>query len=136
MKRWHLPELGRFLSVGVFNTLLGLAVIYACKWFFGAGDAVANAVGYGAGLVASFALNSRWTFDYRGPQGPALLKFLLVALLAYGVNLLAVLAAIHLLGLNGYLAQLLGVPPYTATSYLASKFLVFRRQPDATNGAS
>jgi putative flippase GtrA len=129
MIRPHLPELGRFLSVGVLNMVVGLAVIYGCKWFFGANDVAANAIGYAAGLTTSFALNSRWTFAYRGPQWPALVKFLLVALLAYGMNLLTVLLAIHVFGLNGYLAQLLGIPPYTATSYLASKFVVFRAQP-------
>ncbi len=130
MIRRHLPELGRFLSVGVLNMLVGLTVIYACKWFLGIGDAAANAIGYAAGLTTSFALNSRWTFDYRGPQLPALIKFLLVALLAYGMNLLTVLIAIHVFGLNGYVAQVLGIPPYTLTTYLASKFIVFRLQPD------
>jgi putative flippase GtrA len=121
--------LGRFLSVGVLNMIVGLAVIYACKWFFGVNDVAANAIGYAVGLTTSFVLNSRWTFAYRGPQWPALAKFLLVALLAYGMNLLTVVLAIRVLGLNGYLAQLLGIPPYTVTTYLASKFIVFRGQP-------
>jgi putative flippase GtrA len=129
MSRWRVPEFGRFLSVGVANTVLGLLVIYACKWFFAANDVAANAIGYGVSLSMSFVLNSRWTFAYRGPRLPALAKFLMVALIAYGVNLLTVLAAIHWLDLNGYLAQALGIPPYTITSYLLSKFIVFR-QPD------
>ena len=53
----------------------------------------------------------------------------LVALVAYGMNLLTVMAAIHYAGLNGYLAQALGIPPYTLTSFLASKYLVFRAGP-------
>ena len=130
MIKAHLPQLGKFLSVGVVNMLVGLLVIYACKWFFAVGDAAANAMGYAAGLTTSFTLNSRWTFAYRGPQLPALLKFLLVAALAYGMNLLTVLVLIHHAGVNGYLAQALGIPPYTLTTYLASKFLVFRAPPE------
>lgn len=126
----HLPQLGRFLSVGVLNMVGGLLVIYACKWLFHAGDVAANAIGYGAGLVSGFALNSRWTFAYRGPQLPALVKYLLVALVAYGMNLLTVLILIQQFELNSYLAQALGIPPYTLTTYLASKFIVFRFQPD------
>lgn len=125
----HLPELGRFLSVGVLNMVVGLLVIYACKWFFQVHDAAANAIGYTAGLITSFTLNGRWTFDYRGPQLPALIKFLLVALAAYCMNLLTVLILIHYAGLNSYIAQALGIPPYTLTTYLASKFIVFRVQP-------
>lgn len=123
-RRW--PQFGKFISVGALNTLLGLAVIYAVKWFFQLGDAAANAIGYAVGLAASFALNSRWTFAYRGAQLPALARFLAVALLAYAVNLLVVLASIRYLGLNGYVAQALGVPPYTLTTYFASRAFVFR----------
>ena len=131
MMRKPLPQLGKFLSVGVLNMLVGLLVIYACKWFFSASDVVANAVGYGAGLVNSFALNSRWTFEYQGPQLPAVLKFLAVALVAYAMNLLTVLLLIRC-GVDSYLAQALGIPPYTLTSYLASKFIVFRVTPGAS----
>jgi putative flippase GtrA len=126
----HLPQLGRFLSVGMLNMLVGLLVIYACKWFFHVGDAAANAIGYAAGLATSFTLNSRWTFAYRGPALPALIKFLLVAAVAYGMNLLTVLVLIHYAGMNAYIAQALGIPPYTLTTYLASKFIVFRSAPE------
>lgn len=127
----HLPQLGRFLSVGMLNMVGGLLVIYVCKWLFHADDVGANAIGYTAGLLSSFALNSRWTFAYRGPQVPALIKFLLVALVAYGMNLLTVLILIQQLELNSYVAQALGIPPYTLTTYLASKFIVFRFQPQS-----
>lgn len=128
MSGWQFREFARFLSVGVANTLVGLLVIYAAKWFFQVGDVAANALGYSVGVLVSFALNSRWTFAYRGPRLPALAKFLLVALAAYCMNLLTVMTAIHYIGLNGYVAQALGIPPYTLTSYLASKYLVFRAE--------
>lgn len=122
-------EAGRFLSVGVANTLAGLAVIYAAKWFFQLGDVAANVLGYLTGFLLSFALNSRWTFAYRGPHLSALAKFLFAALVAYAANLLTVLIAIHYFDLNGYVAQATGVVPYTLIAYLASKYLVFRSAP-------
>ena len=128
MKAAELFEITKFLSVGVANTLVGLAVIYTMKWFFLFDDVTANAIGYAVGLIVSFTLNSRWTFAYRGPVVPALLKFALVAVVAYGANLLTVLIAINQLGINDYIAQALGVPPYTITSYLASKYLVFGKK--------
>jgi putative flippase GtrA len=131
MIKQHLPQLGRFLSVGMLNGLISLLTIYACKGFFHIGDVAANAIGYAAGLTTSFTLNSRWTFGYRGEQLPALVKFLLVAAVAYGMNLLTVLVSINYLGINGYVAQALGIPPYVLTSYLASKYVVFRMQPQA-----
>lgn len=130
----HLPQLGKYLSVGVLNGVISLLVIYACKWFFQTGDVAANAIGYAAGLTTSYSLNSRWTFAYRGPQLPALIKFLLVAAAAYGMNLVTVLILIERFGINSYVAQALGIPPYVLTSYLANKFIVFqsRSKPENT----
>jgi putative flippase GtrA len=117
-------EFARFLVVGVFNTFVGLGVIYACKWFFHLGDALANAVGYAVGVLVSFTLNSKWTFGFSGDRLPALLRFIAVALIAYAMNLLTVMLLIHL-GVNSYVAQALGIPPYTLTSYFLSKYFVF-----------
>ncbi|MDP9895805.1 putative flippase GtrA [Variovorax boronicumulans] len=116
----------RFLIVGVANTLVGLSVIYAAKYFFHAGDVVANAIGYGVGICVSFFLNSRWTFAYEGAVLPAVAKFLLGTAVAYGANLLAVVVAIDHFGLNSYLAQAMGMPVYTVTAYVASRYIVFR----------
>jgi len=119
-------EAGRFLSVGVANTFLGLSIIYAAKWLLHLGDVAANVLGYSVGLSLSFSLNSRWTFAYCGPHLPALIKFLLVTLVAYAANLAVVLVAIHYFDANAYLSQASGVVPYTLISYLASRYLVFR----------
>lgn len=126
MKQGVCLEAGKFLSVGVINTLTGLLIIYAAKWFLEAGDIIANVSGYVIGLLVSFTLNSRWTFSYNGHQFYALGKFLLVALIAYAANLLTVMIAIHYYELNSYIAQALGVPLYTLTSFFASKYWVFR----------
>ena len=115
----------RYGLVGIANTLFGLAVIYTLKWF-GLGDILANAFGYACGLLLSFKLNSRWTFGFRGREGRAFVKFILVVGISYLTNLLTVMVGIHTFGINGYLAQALGVVPYTVLSYLGSRYFVFR----------
>jgi len=127
MKIFPLHEFVKFLIVGIANTLVGLSVIYLAKWFFGLNDVYANVVGYTVGISVSFTMNSRWTFSYGGSHTVALFKFLLVSLIAYAMNLVAVMISIYWLKLDPYLSQALGVPPYTLTSYLASKYLVFRK---------
>lgn len=122
-------QFGRFLGVGAVNSLLGLLVIYAAKGLFGAGDILANLIGYSVGMTVSFALNSRWTFRFSGAWQPAFAKFIAVSVVAYAANLLTVLAAIHGASINSYVAHALGIPVYTLTVFLASKYLVFR--PDA-----
>lgn len=116
----------RFLMVGVANMLVGLLVIFSAKYFFGANDVVANAIGYSVGICVSFMLNSRWTFAYKDRLLPAAVKFLLANGIAYAANLLTVMIAINELNVNGYLAQAMGMPAYTVTAYLASRYIVFR----------
>ena len=104
-------ELEKYLAVGATNTLVGLAVIYAAKWFCRIGDIGANALGYSVGLLLSFTLNSRWTFAYRGTTVPAFAKFSLVTLVAYAANLATVLMSIRLFGINEYFAQAAALAP-------------------------
>lgn len=121
----------RFLLVGIGNTLVGLAVIYAVKAFFGVGDVAANALGYGVGFLISFSLNRSWTFRHQGVVTRALAAFLIVQAAAYSLNLACVLAMIGF-GIDSYVAQALGIPPYTVVSYLGSRYFAFA--PDKKPG--
>ena len=114
----------RFLLVGVFNTLLGLGIIYTLKYAFGVHDAVANLIGYAIGFVASFFLNRQYTFRFRGATIGTFVKFGTVVAAAYLVNLSVVMLAVSS-GVDSYLAQALGVLPYTAVTYLGSRHFVF-----------
>ena len=109
---------------------MGLAIIFLAK-AVGVGDVAANAIGYGAGLVLSFVLNKRWTFRHRGPVFGALVRFVAVIGLAYVANLAVILGAISALGINSYLAQVLGIPAYAAVAYLGSRWYVFSFQIQA-----
>jgi len=119
-------EFLRFLLVGLVNTVVGLGTIYACKWFLGFGDVLSNIIGYAFGLTVSFTLNSRWTFHFRGNQFWAMLKFAAVFCIAYLTNLSTVILLIEKFQLNSYLAQALGLPPYTLLFYLGSRLFAFR----------
>lgn len=120
-------RLMRFFLVGVANTLLGLSIIFGAKFFFHAGDFVANFIGYGVGICLSFFLNSRWTFAYSGTLLPAVLKFVVATAVAYGANLVTVIFVLHYLDWNDYVAQAIGMPIYVVTSYLANRYIVFRQ---------
>ena len=115
----------RFSGVGAVNTLVGLLVIFGTKAFLYDNDVVANAWGYVTGLCVSFLLNKTWTFQDRGPVLPGFLRFLTVFAISYSVNLGTVLFCIDWLNMNSYLAQALGIPPYTITFFLLCKYHVF-----------
>ncbi len=125
-------QFSRFITVGVFNTALGLAVIFAAKALLDWGDLSANATGYAVGLLASFVLNRHWTFRDRGDAGVALLRFVVAFAVAYSANLATVFGLRDLVGVNAYLAQAAGIVPYTALFFLASRRFVFREQRRAS----
>ena len=71
-------------------------------------------------------LNRRWTFAHTDRLLPALLRFLLVFLGSYLLNIAVVLGLIHL-GCNGYLAHIAGMPLYSVAFYFGCRYFVFPR---------
>lgn len=118
-------ELVKFASVGVLNTVIALGIIYSLKWSLHWGDASANLVGYLVCIFLGFVLNGRWTFGKSALKTTHLLGYLLVAVVAYLMNLFAVLMSIRVLDVPGDYAQLVGVPVFTLTSFLLNKIFVF-----------
>ena len=124
-------ELGRFILTGLVNTFFSLSIIFGLKYTLDAGDGLANATGYIAGLFVSFLLNRSWSFGHAGRILPAAIRFVGAFLTAYGLNLAIVLYLIHSVGINSYIAQAAGLPPYTVTFFLLTKYFVF---PDKARG--
>ncbi len=116
----------RFGVVGLVNTAIGLLAIYTVIFFFDAGPAIANAIGYAIGLSVSFALNRIWTFGDKRSYGKMLPRFLLVAAISYLLNLSVVLLSTHHFGVGPYLVQLLGIGVYTVAMFAGCKWLVFQ----------
>lgn len=116
----------RFLAVGALNALVGLTVIFLLKWTVDAGDTVANLAGYTVGLAFSLVMNGRWTFAFRGRLRLTLWRFIAVVAVAYVANLFVVTRAIEAAIVNAYVAQALGVVPYSLLSYFGFKYFVFR----------
>jgi putative flippase GtrA len=119
-------ELVRFLVVGASNTLLGLLTIFGMKAVFLANDIVANAIGYLVGLSIGFVLNRMWTFRHHGSIAVGAVRFLAAFAIAYAINLAVVLVLIHDFAFNSFVAQTLGVPPYTLAFFFICRFYVFR----------
>jgi putative flippase GtrA len=119
-------QVARYGVVGALNTAIGLAVIYG-GMALGLGDIAANAIGYLVGLSLSYALNSHWTFRYRGSHAGAAPRFLLVIAVAYAVNLGTLLLARDWAGLSSRLAQLCGVIAYVGVGFAGSRLYAFSR---------
>jgi putative flippase GtrA len=115
----------RFALVGCANTLLGFAVILIAGWLLQLGDVAANAVGYGCGLLLSFALNRQYTFRYEGRTAGALVRYLLAFAVSYGVNVGVLVIFTGVLGQPSVLSQAAAVCSYAITFYALTRWVVF-----------
>ena len=118
-------SLVRFGITGLLNTLVGLGTIFALKWFFAVADTPANLIGYGVGIVVSYWVNSRWTFQYKEALHAKIFPYGMVLLFAYGVNLATVHIFISVFQINSYLAQAAGIIPYSLLTYVLLRRFVF-----------
>jgi putative flippase GtrA len=113
----------RFVLVGIGNTVVGLAVIYGARQFMS--DFLANLVGYMLVTPLSFLSHRNLSFRDRGRRLPAFLRYIVTVVVGYVCNLATLKAALSL-DVNPYLAQALSVAVYVGTTYLLSRYLVFR----------
>lgn len=116
----------RFLTVGVFNTLLGYCVIFACMYLVKMTPETSNAAGYAVGLFVSYVLHRNFTFNSKQRKRDEIASFLIVFLVAYATNFVALLVFIHKLGFNEGLSQLLAGVVYVAASFIMNKYYVFK----------
>jgi putative flippase GtrA len=122
--RQHSGKMVRFGLVGLSNTLISYltfrAILAVADIAF-----VAQVFGYAAGVVWSFALNSRWTFGQTGFSHRQFLRFLVLQ----GGLLLASSAAIGLAvdhaGFQPDLSWLAVMAVVTLVNYLLSHGWVF-----------
>ena len=121
----------RFLTVGVFNTLLGYCIIFACMYLAKMTPEASNAAGYGVGLFVSYVLHRNFTFNSKQRKRDEIASFLIVFLVAYTTNFVALLVFIHKLGFNDGVSQVAAGVVYVAASFIMNKYYVFK----ISNGA-
>ena len=125
MSSINLSLAGRFLTVGVVNTLFGLSVIFGLMFFLELNPAASNLVGYACGFVLGYFLNKSWSFASYDTKNKGFLRYVTVMLIAYLSNVGLVYFGIIFLGTNSYGAQIAGMFVYTSVSFLGCKRFVF-----------
>ena len=129
----------KFLTVGVMNTLVTLAVIFILHRAAGVGDMLSNLVGYAAGLVNSFVWNRHWVFRSTGPAAGEALRFALGFGLCYGIQALFVWGSMRFSPLAGFeavtagvridgyaVATILGMGLYTMVNFIYNRLVTFK----------
>ena len=119
-------EAVKYGLIGVANTLITLAVIFALIYWMGMPALAANAVGYAIGFCCSYLLNRIWTFRSQAPVGRSMRRYAMAALVAYGLNAVVIHAGIAWMGASKYWIQPVGAVVYTISLFVLSRVWVFR----------
>jgi putative flippase GtrA len=116
----------RFLLVGVANTALGYAVIFACMYLARLSPELSNAAGYAVGFLVSYFLNRHFTFRSAQRRSTELVRFGIVFLIAYTANLAVLIVLVRTLEVHAGLSQIIAGVIYIGTAYMLNKHYVFR----------
>jgi len=123
--------LARFSLVGFVNSVIGLAVIAVLDLGFRLPPALANALGYLAGVGISFFLTRAFVFRNRDGVAGRAWRYGVAMGFAFLLNQLVLWTAGRLLGAGTVAhleAQLMGVAVYTAANFLLCRHWVFAGQ--------
>jgi putative flippase GtrA len=119
-------QLAKFSVVGASGYVVNLVVYTALLREAGLHYALAATCSFAVAVTNNYTWNRLWTFhDQRGHLGWQGLRFLVVALVAYGANL-ALLAAFVTLGVDKVLAQAIAVVLVTPLNFVGNKLWSFR----------
>lgn len=141
LKQW-LVQFVKFNLVGLLNTLIdnGLYALFHDVWAWP--FALAKTLSYGAGMVNSWAWNSRWTFARKGEKSAVqqgkktaqILKFLLVNGLAYLTQLGILWLCERIWGDTSVWTSLfLATPASILVNFLGNKLFVFNKDSGSSD---
>jgi putative flippase GtrA len=121
-------QFGKYLLVGLTNTGVGYAIIFLCMYGLQFSPVLSNFMGYGIGMGISYFLNRNFTFSGARTDTLTIARFALVSVVAYFANLLMLVFLIRTIGMHDGLSQLVAGAVYVATSFLVTKYYIFRTE--------
>lgn len=118
----------RFIISGIISTIINFIIFYIALKTFGLNILISSSVGYLAGLVVGYKLNTKWSFKIeRHLYWSSTLQYLAVYLISLGAGLITLDIIIDKFLISALLANFLIIIQTTTTNFLMIKFIVFKR---------
>jgi len=127
-RRVWLFQLGKFITVGVINTLVDLGVFFLLLQTteLAGNPVLAKAISYACGILNSFFWNRAWTFRSRIAIAPGLALFVFANLGALVVNAGGMYIGLNVLNLPRIFALTVATVSTFLLNFVVSKFVIFR----------
>jgi dolichol-phosphate mannosyltransferase len=124
-------EFIRYGMVGVVSTVIDYIFLNLSHLLMRNSDNtlwLATAIGFCAGLINGYFMNSRWTFKYKteGREVKKFSQFAIISLVGLGLTELIVLEFTSNGGLSKNIAKLIAVAVVFFWNYFGNKFWTFR----------
>lgn len=120
-------EFGKFIIVGILNTIINYGIFILFFLVFNLIYFVAGTIGFLSGSVSGFFLNRLWTFKSKIPIARGFLKYFFIQLFCLGAHITTQISVTKLLGVPEIFSQLAGIGITTFMNFFISRAIVFKK---------
>ncbi len=121
-------QAAKFLVVGGINTAIDFIVLYFLV-YFGMPASNAKLISYPCGVINSYFMNRNWTFKQKQKKSVMeVVKFILVNIIAYGVNAGIFNICITTFAINMFIANCIATLFSLVVNFAGNKLFVFNKQ--------
>ena len=114
----------KFILVGIINTIVGYGT-YGILIYFNVNYLIANTISTIIGVINSYILNTKITFNESKKDFKTPFKFVSIYLISYLIGMLNLVIFVKHLLINSYIAGLLNICLTTIISYFGHKYFSF-----------
>lgn len=117
----------KFSIVGVINTGIHYAAFLLLYRIVNINYLIASVMGYCCGLLNSYLMNRKWTFNSGAvAKQNEIIKFLVVNVTALGINVASLRLLVESLGIKPEISQLASIGFSLVVNFIGNKYWTFR----------
>jgi putative flippase GtrA len=118
----------KFAATGIINTLVSFIIYCLCFSVLKLNYNISLIFAYLFGILNSYLWNSKWTFQTKSFNQREFIKFILVYISTFILNLLILHIEIKIIGMNELASQGAALVIAAFVSFVSYKYWVFRQK--------
>ena len=117
----------RFCITGGLNTAVDFLVFFLLRYLTGIGPYLGQVISYSAGILNSYCINRRWTFETKNRFfSREMVRFLAVNLVVLGVSVASMWLLTGQFGWNTWVAKIATTALTMVLGFVLNRLVVFR----------